>query len=241
MDEVGIARAVLVPPSWEGDYNDLVIEAATRYPDRFGIMGRIAPDDPQGPGQIAAWRQQPGMLGVRILFEPGSGWPEAGSDHWLWAAAEAAGVPLTLASRGYFDRIGQLAKSYPALRLSVDHLGADWSATDEAAFANLNQVLTLAKYPNVAVKLSMLPALSSQPYPYKNVHRYVRATFDSFGPKRCFWGANLSRLTCSYAQAVTMFTEEMPWLRSNDLESVMGAALCEWIGWDAASQPRSRA
>jgi hypothetical protein len=29
-----------------------------------------------------------------------------------------------------------------------------------------------------------------------------------------------------------MFTEEMPWLKGNDLEFVMGRALCDWVGWD---------
>src|SRR6266850_4388723 len=42
MDEAGVDRAVLIPPSWEGDYNDLVLEAAQSHPDRFGAMGRLA-------------------------------------------------------------------------------------------------------------------------------------------------------------------------------------------------------
>jgi hypothetical protein len=28
-----------------------------------------------------------------------------------------------------------------------------------------------------------------------------------------------------------MFTEEMNWLTSQDLEWIMGRAVCEWIGW----------
>jgi len=28
-----------------------------------------------------------------------------------------------------------------------------------------------------------------------------------------------------------MFTEEMPWLKGQDLESVMGRGVCEWLGW----------
>jgi hypothetical protein len=28
-----------------------------------------------------------------------------------------------------------------------------------------------------------------------------------------------------------MFTEEMPWLKGQDLEWVMGRGICEWIGW----------
>ena len=33
------------------------------------------------------------------------------------------------------------------------------------------------------------------------------------------------------AWGVTMFTEEMPWLKGQDLEWVMGRGVCEWIGW----------
>ena len=97
---------------------------------------------------------------------------------------------------------------------------------------SLPEVLKLAAYPNVAVKASMLPALSSEPYPYRNIHGYVRAAYDAFGPRRLFWGANLSRLSCSYRQAVTLFTENLPWLSGHDLEWVMGRALCEWLGWN---------
>jgi hypothetical protein len=28
-----------------------------------------------------------------------------------------------------------------------------------------------------------------------------------------------------------MFTEELPWLRGDDLEWVMGRGICEWLGW----------
>jgi hypothetical protein len=34
MDLAGVHRAVLVPPSWEGDRNDLALAAAETYPDR---------------------------------------------------------------------------------------------------------------------------------------------------------------------------------------------------------------
>jgi hypothetical protein len=30
---------------------------------------------------------------------------------------------------------------------------------------------------------------------------------------------------------VTVFTEELPWLKGRDLELVMGAAVCNWAGW----------
>ena len=41
MNEAGVDRAVLVPPSWEGARNELALAAAQAHPDRFAVMGRI--------------------------------------------------------------------------------------------------------------------------------------------------------------------------------------------------------
>lgn len=73
------------------------------------------------------------------------------------------------------------------------------------------------------------------------MHEFVRQVYDAFGPERLFWGTDLTRFTywdrpgdpkhCSYRQAVTMFTEEMPWLSESDLTLIMGKALCKWLNW----------
>src|SRR5260370_15951255 len=100
-----------------------------------------------------------------------------------------------------------------------------------AAFADLPQLLALARHPNVAAKASALPRYSSEPYPYPKLHRYLRQVFDAFGPTRMFWGTDLTGIPCTYRQAVAMFTEELPWLHGDDLEWVMGRGICEWLGW----------
>jgi predicted TIM-barrel fold metal-dependent hydrolase len=41
MDEAGVDRAIIVPPSWEGDRNDYALEAARTYRKRSAVMGRI--------------------------------------------------------------------------------------------------------------------------------------------------------------------------------------------------------
>ena len=86
-------------------------------------------------------------------------------------------------------------------------------------------MLALAKLPNVGVKMSGAPSYSSEPYPYRNIHGYLRQIFDAFGPERCFWGTDITRMPCSYRQCVTMFTEELPWLKGRDLDLVMGRAV----------------
>ena len=102
---------------------------------------------------------------------------------------------------------------------------------DDEAFENLPEFLTLAKYPNVAVKVSAVPSYSSDPYPYSNIHKYIRQVYDAFGPDRMFWGTDITRMPCSWRQCVTLFTEELPWLSEGDKELIMGQSLCKWIDW----------
>src|SRR5207247_2543321 len=68
MDEAGVDRVVIVPPSWPGDRNDYAIEAAKRYPNRFAVMGRIPLKNPESAVLLPKWKEQLGMLGVRLTL-----------------------------------------------------------------------------------------------------------------------------------------------------------------------------
>src|SRR5450756_312524 len=68
MDQAGVDRVMVVPPSWPGDRNDYALEAAQRYPNRFAVMGRVPLQNPQSAKLLPKWKEQPGMLGVRVTF-----------------------------------------------------------------------------------------------------------------------------------------------------------------------------
>ena len=53
ISEAGVERAVIVPPSWEGDRNDCALEAVARYPGKFAIMGRLPIEDPRSRERVA--------------------------------------------------------------------------------------------------------------------------------------------------------------------------------------------
>lgn len=234
VEGAGVHRVVIVPPSWEGFRNDLALEAARLHPERFAVMGLIDTTLPASRGRMAAWRQQPGMLGVRLIFAR----PHLrhilaeGLADWLWEEAERAGVPIMLLIDPEQTRfVDQIAERHPGLRLVLDHLCIPMRAKDEEAFAGLDKVLALAKRPNVAVKATAIPRYSTEAYPYRNLHPHLRRVYDAFGPRRTFWGSDLTGLPCSYAQAIAVFTEALPWLRPEDKEWMMGRAVCDWLGW----------
>jgi len=233
MDEVSVDRVVIVPPSWEGDRNDLALEAAQQYPTRFAVMGRFPLEHPAEAARLMTWRQQPGMLGVRLTFHrsPWRGWFEDGSVDWFWTAAERAGLPVMVFVPGLVRQLGVIAARHPGLRLMVDHLARPVGARDEAAFADLDELLALARHPNVAVKASALPCYSSEPYPFPGLHRHIRRVYDAFGPRRMLWGTDYTRLPCSYRHAVTLFTDALDFLSAGDKEWIMGGAAANWLGW----------
>ena len=231
MDAAGVDRAVIVPPSWEGDRNDLAEEAVRLHPGRFAIMGRV-PVVPVAPGTLATWHDRPGFLGLRFTVRPEHTWLQDGLGDWAFAAAEKYGLPVMMSCVGALPLVDKIAERHPGLRLVVDHLALR-RVRDDAAFADLPLLLAMAKRPNVAAKASALPCFSSEPWPYRNLHPYIEQVFDAFGPRRMFWGTDLSRLPCTYRQAVTMFTAELAFLSTDDKEWVMGKGLCAWLGWQA--------
>src|SRR5207253_989558 len=219
MASAGVDCAVIHPPSSLGEaVNVLAVEAVRRHPDKFCILGHFDLESPDREKIVARWRDRPGMLGFRFTFNQPhqKAWWTDGSIDWFWAACERAGLPVGLLAGGHMAALSKIAERHPRLKLHIEHLGRSGGGTgvtDDAAFADLKEMLALAKLPNVGVKMSGAPSYSSQPYPYKNIHGYLRQIFEAFGPERSFWGTDITRMPCSYRQCVTMFTEELSWLK----------------------------
>ena len=235
MNTAGVDAAIIVPPGWEGDRNDLGLEAARLHPTRFAVMGRIDPTVPESRSMLARWRRQPGMLGMRFTFHTPTLRPLLTEGHidWLWGEAEKHGVPLmVLVPPDLLPAIAKVAARYPGLKLTLDHLGIPKGVKDDAAFAHIDELVKIAASPNVAVKATSMPHYTTERYPHRGVHAHLKKVVDAFGPKRVFWGTDMTKLPGgAYRQAVTLFTEALPWLGEEDQQWVMGRGLCEWLGW----------
>jgi len=129
MDEAGVDRVVIVPPGLN-DRNDYALEAAKRYPNRFGVMGRIPLQDPKSAALLPTWKQQPGMLGVRVTFNtpPTLAWLSDGTADWFWPAAEKAGLAVMFLAVGEVPRFAHVAERHPQLTLIIDHMGLNSSS-----------------------------------------------------------------------------------------------------------------
>jgi predicted TIM-barrel fold metal-dependent hydrolase len=236
MDEAGVDRAILVPPSWEGERNDHALEAAARHPNRFAVMGRLALDRPANAERLRHWKALPGMLGIRQVFmqERERAWLTDGTADWFWRTAEEAGVPVMLHAAGLMKEVGAIAERHPGLRLVLDHFGLSsglvkQGRTEEAVAA----AAALAKHANVHMKVSAAPVYSHAGYPFRDLDPHIKCLVDAYGPRRCFWGTDLSHAlhNATYRECVTHFTEALTFLSSQDKEWIMGRGLAECLGW----------
>jgi predicted TIM-barrel fold metal-dependent hydrolase len=235
IDEAGVDRVVIVPPTLEGERYDYGQEAARRYPGRFATMGRVRLNDPNEARRLTTWRQQPALLGVRLnIAGDQAAWVTDGTADWFWPAAEKAGVPVMFLTNGQTHLFGPIAEKHPQLTLIIDHMGVSSDALkagklDDAIAASA----ALAKYPNVSVKLSASPLFSKDAYPFRDMAPHIKRLFDAFGPQRSQWGTDVTNsfAKATYKQRVTQFTEELPFLSDDDKDWIMGRAIVQRLGW----------
>src|SRR5262245_52506344 len=188
MDEAGVDRVVIVPPALN-DRNDYALEAAKRHPNRFGVMGRVRLQDPKSAALLPTWKQQPGMLGVRLTFNTPAtlAWLSDGTADWFWPAAEKAGLAVMFLAVGVVPSFARIAERHPQLTLIIDHMGLNSSSRDnrvtERIPAAIDQAIALAKYPNVSGKLSGAVGNSLEPYPLRDITAYVQRLLHPYGPQ----------------------------------------------------------
>jgi predicted TIM-barrel fold metal-dependent hydrolase len=241
MDEAGVDVAVNCPPIWDMQSNDYAVEAHLAHPTRLLFHGWVDLLQPDSLERLRACKNRPGLIGLRFLTAspiPRNGsvntmdriqWPDDDSLDWFWAETEKLELPLAVCGHAILPHVGKQAELHPGLKITLDHFGAISMAKADG-LKQLPDLLSLARFPNVAIKLTAAPSYASDQYPFCSLHDDIKKLYDSFGPQRLFWGSDVTRLPCSWRQCVTMFTEEIPWLSETDKKLIMGQSFCDWHG-----------
>jgi hypothetical protein len=162
MDAASVDRASIGLSSWEGDRNDLAMEAVLLHPACFAIMRRLAIEWSASRRPVNTWKYRAGMLGVRLTFHRGvhRSWLTDGTTAWFWAAAERPGIAVVVFASGLHTQIAAVAARHSGLRLVLDYLALSGDIQDAAPGPARRPALVLAQYPNVAVKAPRCRATS---------------------------------------------------------------------------------
>jgi len=236
MDAVGVDGALLISPfsmyRYDGSY---ALEVYAKHPGRFGLIKPFDPQSETVADEIAEWAGTPGVVGARIML---TAQPYEADDPGLsriLVAGGQAGIPVNVMCSGKLPLLVELARRHPETQLVVDHVGLAQPPEPPAppeSFADLNNVVSLAAFDNVAIKISGACTLSHQPFPYQDIWAPLGEVFSAFGFDRCMWGTDWTLATklLTYEQGVEAFrvTDQ---LSDSERSTLMGGSLEKIYKW----------
>jgi predicted TIM-barrel fold metal-dependent hydrolase len=237
MDDAGVDRVIIVPPSWEGDRIDYSLEAAEAHPDRFGIMARVPQNKPEeGKALMRDFASIDAIKGIRLTFHRpiDRNWMIDGTCDWIWPYAEELGIKIMVHAPIWKVELGKIADQHPGLNIIIDHMGIMARCVDDAIGYWVQETADLHTHPNISVKISALPGYSTKPFPNENIFPYVKEMIEKMGPERCHWGTDITRLMghgLTWKDTIEQFTVHMG-LSEHELDEVMGRSLCRVLGWE---------
>ena len=237
MDKLGIDGAIFISAfSIYGYDASYAVEVQRKHPGRFALVKPVNPEDPAVADEIAAWKKQPGAVGIRAIVttEPGRNPSDAGLDRVLREAVRQD-FPVNILCWGNLDRGAAVIDRHPDVRFIIDHLGIMQPRTPPAPpqpWADLPKVLELAKRPNAVIKVSGACTLSQKPYPFPDIWDPLARIFDAWGFERCLWGTDWTRAfaVVNYEQAVEP-CRRTDRLSDSERAMLMGGACAKAYRW----------
>lgn len=240
MAAAGVEAAVLVQTVAQGYDNVFLLETAAAYSGTFAVVGVLDPFSPGVEEDVAAFRETPFVLGLRIvaLSEERLSWLRAGGYDRLLAAAERVELPVFVYAPRNLDLVEALAERRSDLLFVLDHIGLPQPpvlAADEDPWTDFAHVLRLASLPNVALKCTALPTLSRSAYPFVDLWPFLHRLIEAYSPERLMWGTDITRdaIEHSYGEALG-YVLETDELGPDEKAQLLGGTLRTMCGWDRA-------
>lgn len=236
MDTVGIDEAVVVGypmASWQDNWYTL--ECAREYERLYGIV-LVDPFGADAPARLRELMSVDGVIGFRLApvypreamydVDPA----ETVQTEWLldaieqsefWeTAAETDATATLLVHYQQLDQVVELVETYPEVAFVIDHM-ARAPATVPFEDPDLSTLSELGASENVLVKVSSIPYLSGEEFPYRDVDAQFQWVLEEFGRERVAWGSDypfvspVSDYTATYsclAEMASLSDRDLEWL-----------------------------
>lgn len=216
----GVNRVVLIQHHiYHGWDNTYLIDAARRYPETFRVVGMVDDTRPQPDAtmrqllkqRVTAFRITPRIRKEQWLDGPGM---EA-----MWrCAAETKQAMCCLIDPEHLAGVSKMCQRFPETSVVIDHfarIGADGQMRD----ADVQQLCTLAKYPQTTVKISAYYALGQKKAPYLDLAPMIRKLYEAYGPSRLMWASDNPYQVVeghNYHDSIALIRDHLDFLTSED-------------------------
>ncbi|WP_248960644.1 amidohydrolase family protein [Sphaerisporangium perillae] len=207
MDATGVAQAVLIQPSLYGFDHSQLLRCLEAQPDRFVGIALADPVDPRFVDRLRELVQRAPIRGFRLapLIAPDLSWFDAAAEPLYKAAASLELSANLLIPPAVLPVVDRWVAAHPDLTIVIDHLARPDLDPQRPGTVS-DDLLRLARFDNVHIKLSALPEMSTRAYPHEDVWPWVRTVLAEFGARRLMWGSDFPYTTDvnGYAQARTV-------------------------------------
>ncbi len=234
MDENGVERAVFIQTTTYYRWDNRYVMDSTRA-NREWATGVVTldPDDPSELEVLETAVRDYGVRGLRGK-EDASGRLASPGVYRLWTKARDLGMVVNCFVGADLERVPEIEKTasdIEGLPIVIDHCFMLHASREAETLAALERLSAL---PNVYAKLTCGQTGSDEPYPHSDMHGPLTRVIGYFGPERCVWGSCFPNALwtpgTSYAQNLTLFTEELG-LTEAEQEAVLSTtALGLWFG-----------
>jgi len=226
MQAEAIDRAILVHPEPYGDDHRLILDCLQREPERFLATSLFYPRDADAPDKLAALvAQEPKIIATRFHAHRGKlqyleSFAEPGVIA-LWERANQLGLMVELHIGPDFGApVAPLIERFPTTPVLIDHL-AEPHMGNAVEFA---EVLALAQYDNVYMKLSGLNHFATDEPLYLSARNFTHQVAAAFGPDHLVWGSGTPAIVDAH----------LAHWSAADRAKVKGGNLARLLPWPAA-------
>lgn len=241
MEANGVEKTVLVQVIHYRWDNTFVSHSVKKYPHKFVGIGRINPQDPSAADHLSYWVEEHGLQGIRLSpsTDPSGDWfSQSDLMDPIFSRAEKHNIPILILTRP--KRLADLANildRHNDVDVVVDHM-ADCSIND---IDQRQQLIYLARYPRVFVKISHTWSISQIQYPWVDTYDLVKSVHQSFGAERIMWGTDwpVCLGKASYAETLSVVKDEMSFLTTDELNWVLGRTALRVWSWPSVEAPVS--
>ncbi len=240
MDWAGVDKAILLQGTFYGDWNQYILEAIKRYPERLSAAAYFDPWSLNNRRLFENIVSENSFRAIKLEMSELTGfcgiYPETRLDTpelaWLWNELERRRLILVIdlgsvGSRSYqTDAVRTIAEEYPNLRIVIAHLAQPNPKVeqDPVLWRMWEKQIDLGKLPNIWFDTASLPAyVSNEGYPYPTAARYLRMAIDKVGPHKIMWGSDIPGLLVhlNYLQLVKLAELHTQFLPSYDKDLIL--------------------